>query len=636
VQSQRQVEDANRTIKLGVKGNQSYQEAQHAAAAADREAKQSVLDLAHTRKEQAYAVSQAIWNTSQTEKQATQSVTDAEYAQQMAYRNVGDEIINGKQTRLDAYNAQVDANNAYNTAATNLDTMAGSLGLTRTAAEQLSTTLTNAEKQYNIAFTADPSHAYNALQGVKRDMDEIILMASGNYTAAQAKAKALKDYPDEHPLSATVTSKTKGQLASTTSQQTHATGGGIYGYGTDTSDNIAAWLSPGEHVWTAREVRNAGGHGAVERMRRQYRYAAGGRVQDPDIEVPIDLDKMNLAQKMRDNVMITLTGLDAAGRQVASGAGGLVQGIKNWLMKVADPLPYVFGAVGPNAYDCSGLVGEVWARLTGHPSYHRYFSTSNEAQYFAPGPGMFTVGINPSTHTMGMIDGLTFEAQDPQNGIVVGAGTSNIFKDFQLVMHLPMDNAPSGGGTPARGDPGKGGHLTPAQARAAGRSLMPGSWSFAALDNVFTRESGWRWNAVNPAGGDPSTSAYGIPQALPGSKMAGMGADWVDNALTQIKFGIQYIGGRYGTPDAAVAHENAYNWYDNGGVLPPGKSVVLNRTRKPEMVLNDTQWKVMRELASRATSGGPIMEVQNQHIHDGADADLLARSLEFAFRTGSV
>ena len=62
-------------------------------------------------------------------------------------------------------------------------------------------------------------------------------------------------------------------------------------------------------------------------------------------------------------------------------------------------------------------------------------------------------------------------------------------------------------------------------------------------------------HAANPSG------AYGIPQALPGSKMASVGADWRDNAVTQIKWGLGYIADRYGSPCGAWAHSEGHGWY---------------------------------------------------------------------------
>jgi hypothetical protein len=83
-----------------------------------------------------------------------------------------------------------------------------------------------------------------------------------------------------------------------------------------------------------------------------------------------------------------------------------------------------------------------------------------------------------------------------------------------------------------------------------------GAGEFKCLDSLWTKESGWRWNADN-AGSD----AYGIPQALPGTKMASVGSDWATNPITQIKWGLQYISSRYGTPCGAWAKSGASNWY---------------------------------------------------------------------------
>lgn len=79
---------------------------------------------------------------------------------------------------------------------------------------------------------------------------------------------------------------------------------------------------------------------------------------------------------------------------------------------------------------------------------------------------------------------------------------------------------------------------------------------FDALVALWSRESGWRVNALNS-----SSCAYGIPQALPGSKMATAGADWATNPATQITWGLNYIQGVYGDPATALAHSDANHWY---------------------------------------------------------------------------
>jgi hypothetical protein len=122
--------------------------------------------------------------------------------------------------------------------------------------------------------------------------------------------------------------------------------------------------------------------------------------------------------------------------------------------------------------------------------------------------------------------------------------------------------AASGGGAGGGGNgpPPPGVVVDRAAAKAYAASMLPaygwGSDQFRCLDLLWTRESGWRANAYNASSG-----AYGIPQSLPGSKMASAGADWRTNAATQIDWGLSYISARYGSPCEAWAHSEAYNWY---------------------------------------------------------------------------
>lgn len=83
-----------------------------------------------------------------------------------------------------------------------------------------------------------------------------------------------------------------------------------------------------------------------------------------------------------------------------------------------------------------------------------------------------------------------------------------------------------------------------------------GTTQYNCLYLLFKRESNWRVNAYNKSSG-----AYGIPQALPGSKMAKAGADWKTNPITQVKWGLGYIHGRYGTPCKAWVHSQRTGWY---------------------------------------------------------------------------
>lgn len=102
--------------------------------------------------------------------------------------------------------------------------------------------------------------------------------------------------------------------------------------------------------------------------------------------------------------------------------------------------------------------------------------------------------------------------------------------------------------------------IDPGTNRALGYQLMldfgfdEGQWQY--LDALWHRESGWNHLAENPSSG-----AYGIPQSLPGTKMAVVGDDWRTNPETQIRWGLAYIAARYGNPEGAWAHSQKTGWY---------------------------------------------------------------------------
>lgn len=105
------------------------------------------------------------------------------------------------------------------------------------------------------------------------------------------------------------------------------------------------------------------------------------------------------------------------------------------------------------------------------------------------------------------------------------------------------------------------GELSPSQAQTAAQQLMPSygfsvSSQWTCLLDLWNNESGWEWDAENTSSG-----AYGIPQALPASKMASAGSDYMTDATTQIKWGLSYIQSTYGSPCAAWDFEEANGYY---------------------------------------------------------------------------
>ncbi len=122
----------------------------------------------------------------------------------------------------------------------------------------------------------------------------------------------------------------------------------------------------------------------------------------------------------------------------------------------------------------------------------------------------------------------------------------------------PVTSTGTGTGTTGGGttyspppSPGTAQHIAYAMLASFGFSTS----QFSCLNNIWSRESGWSVTAANASG------AYGIPQALPGSKMASAGPDWQTSATTQIKWGLGYIKERYGTPCNAWAFWQGHSWY---------------------------------------------------------------------------
>jgi Transglycosylase SLT domain len=121
-----------------------------------------------------------------------------------------------------------------------------------------------------------------------------------------------------------------------------------------------------------------------------------------------------------------------------------------------------------------------------------------------------------------------------------------------VVVDVPTASKASG--APAAGTPDPGS----AQAVAQGilTSMGMGDDQYSCLVALWSRESGWNVYAYNSSSG-----AYGIPQSLPGDKMASAGADWATNPATQITWGLSYITSRYGTPCGAWDHSENNGWY---------------------------------------------------------------------------
>ncbi len=433
--------------------------------------------------------------------------------------------------------------------------------------------------------------------------------------------------------------------------------------GNGSQDGFLAKVHPGEHVWTRDEVNAAGGHQAVARLRQQAMGGAkvrlygkrdfddGGGILGtglgPDVGpdlVPDGIIK-NAVGALAKLALGAISGpFSAAVDGVAkigksavkaaipgSGSGmeslgtGMIDKIattiKDWVKtndvapviaggSAADALawaktqvgkPYQWGGVGPAGYDCSGFMGAIQNVILGKKPNTRVWATGAFSGGTAPAgwklneKAPFMVGITNAGvgHTAGTLNQVNVESAGGV-GVRVGGGARGA-KDgmFQNVYgFLPSKDA--------------GGGATSGAAQATAKAMLSKyGWTDAqwpSLQKLWQGESGWDYKATNPSSG-----AYGIPQALPASKMASAGADWKTNATTQIKWGEGYIKSVYGSPSSAYSKwlGRSPHWYGRGTrSAAPGWNVVGDRGVEVMRMRGGEDIRPLDSLTGRGDHGG--------------------------------
>lgn len=206
------------------------------------------------------------------------------------------------------------------------------------------------------------------------------------------------------------------------------------------------------------------------------------------------------------------------------------------------------GIEGPKPGDQTGDEISIDSYAAGYAAYYRYKGSMNvNDPHGGQSSAQAVSGSTGSTNVVGMSE-KDAEAwfngqQGPNNmGASGSSGTEQCVTGDDSTSDVSGDKASAADAK-----------------KIARRKLKDFGWDdsqFDCLDKLWTRESGWQWNATNPSSG-----AYGIPQSLPGSKMASAGQDWKTNAATQVKWGLGYIQQRYQSPCGAWAHSEATGWY---------------------------------------------------------------------------
>ena len=203
----------------------------------------------------------------------------------------------------------------------------------------------------------------------------------------------------------------------------------------------------------------------------------------------------------------------------------------------------------------------------------------------------------------------------PGSGFMIDASAGIAKQGFDNLLDWAKSKIP-GLGDPDDGSGGGGGgsKAVRGQVQSVADQFGWGSGAqWSALSRIIQKESSW-----NPSAANPSSSARGLFQMI----AANRSAPYTDVA-GHSREGLNYIKNRYGTPAKALAFHNRNNWYDKGGRvnslyrdkggnLPPGLSMVLNKTGRDEAILNSRQWADIHTLAQRG-SGGSGVHIENAY-----------------------
>lgn len=226
---------------------------------------------------------------------------------------------------------------------------------------------------------------------------------------------------------------------------------------------------------------------------------------------------------------------------------------------------------------------------------------------------------------------------------IISAGGGGMMGGMTSVQQ--KGNISSGGSSGATG--GFGGIPSNKRAIAAIARQIASSYGWGSGKNwddfkkLENQEAGWRVDATNPTSG-----AYGLPQALPPDKMASAGKDWRTNPSTQLKWMFNYIKGRYGSPSGAWRHEQAVNWYGAGGHSGGGGLEIVG-DRGPEVrltgtgstMLDNSQSMSLLKAISNQPAQTPWKNMMNAGTSGGKTIDPLKPShanVVLNFRPGSI
>lgn len=395
-----------------------------------------------------------------------------------------------------------------------------------------------------------------------------------------------------------------------------ARGGLLEGPGTETSDSIPIMGSKGEFMHNAEAVKYYGvDYMKAVNERRAPRMAHGGSID----EIIGAAQKSGISFPYPTDHQLTGGGHATNSLHYKSEAVDFSPGAAA-MMQLAQYFSSNYG---------KALLEEIHTPLGYSIKNGRHVSPIDAANHYnhvhigaAPGftkgilgkigsffGGIISAGLNDVVSPLAKPIISKLKGMDAPFGPMVAGGMQNMI-DAMIAKFGGNTSSAGGGGSVASG-----------AAQMYAQSQLPkygwGPDQMSPLIKLWDRESGWNYKAYNPNGG-----ATGIPQALPGSKMASAGADWKTNPETQIRWGLGYIKNRYGSPASAWSQDEARSphWYDQGGKWPSGTVGYNNsgktetvRTHEQELALANKELNLSRKTIQQLTQA-MMIAAQNHPI----------------------
>jgi hypothetical protein len=433
--------------------------------------------------------------------------------------------------------------------------------------------------------------------------------------------------------------------------------GGIVPGGYSRDDNQLVWMRSGEGVLQPGAVAALGGEGFIRWANRTYGdvpvtggatgYAGGGVIPNPLPAIGAAVGGIagavtrgvggflgGLVNDVKSGIYTGLTaigsGVIANAAKLIPGTDGVAEAMRAYPEKLWDGFaawvtahgpgvptgvgggsgaqvaayarsfatgqghPYVLGGASPSGWDCSGFSAWVYEHFGYFPEHQGSRHGTSESQFVDPltqssgnqtgalvffndsqfaNPGHVGIALNPSAYVSAF-------------GTATGTIVSNIGNAVGYRVPKGGFVQPGAGGAGSVG--GSAGAVQAlVRSMAAARGWTGALWN--DLNALEMREAGWVLTARNPSSG-----AYGIAQGITGPSWYYQWPGGNPNTAQGQGIGLlDYIAQRYGNPAAAWAHEQAFSWYDQGGWLKPGVSMVRNDTGRPEPVLTGGQWDAL-------------------------------------------